>query len=52
MRIGNHHIGYCLNIYAGETANEIADHIDHQCPRVKSEVCPGAEMGIGLWLPA
>lgn len=52
MRIANTHIGYCLNIYPGETADAIADHITRQCPRVKSMVCPNADMGIGLWLPA
>lgn len=52
MRIANTHIGYCLNIYPGETADAIADHIDRQCPEVKRAVCPHTEMGVGLWLPA
>lgn len=52
MRIANTHIGYCLNIYPGESADAIADHIRRRCPEVKAAVCPDAEMGIGLWLPA
>ena len=52
MRIANTHIGYCLNIYPGETADAIVDHIARQCPLVKTAVCPHAEMGVGLWLPA
>jgi sugar phosphate isomerase/epimerase len=52
MRIGNTHIGYCLNIYPGETADAISDHITRQCPEVKRAVCPNKEMGVGLWLPA
>jgi hypothetical protein len=52
MRIANTHIGYCLNIYPGETADAIVDHIARQCPLVKKAVCPDAEMGVGLWLPA
>ncbi len=52
MRIANTHIGYCLNIYPGESAAAIADHIRRRCPEVKAAVCPDSEMGIGLWLPA
>lgn len=52
MRIANTHIGYCLNIYPGETADAITDHINRQCPEVKRAVCPHNEMGVGLWLPA
>jgi sugar phosphate isomerase/epimerase len=52
MQIGNTHIGYCLNIYPGETADAISDHIIRQCPEVKRAVCPNKEMGVGLWLPA
>ena len=52
MRIANTHIGYCLNIYPGESADAIADHIRRRCPEVKDAVCPDNEMGIGLWLPA
>jgi sugar phosphate isomerase/epimerase len=52
MRIANTHIGYCLNIYPGETAADIAGHIARECPRVKAAVCPQADMGIGLWLAA
>ncbi len=52
MRIANTHIGYCLNIYPGVSADAIADHIRRRCPEVKAAVCPDNEMGIGLWLPA
>lgn len=52
MRIANTHLGYCLNIYQGETAEDISNHIAYQCPRVKSIVSPAGSMGIGLWLPA
>lgn len=52
MRIANAHIGYCLNIYPGESADAIADHIRRRCPEVKAAVCPDNEMGVGLWLPA
>jgi sugar phosphate isomerase/epimerase len=52
MRIANTHIGYCLNIYPGESAEAITDHIRRRCPKVKAAVCPDNEMGIGLWLPA
>jgi hypothetical protein len=52
MRIADTHIGYCLNIYPGETAADIASHIARQCPRVKAAVCPEARMGVGLWLAA
>lgn len=51
MRIANTHIGYCLNIYPGESADAITDHIRRRCPEVKAAVCPDNEMGIGLWLP-
>jgi hypothetical protein len=52
MRIANTHIGYCLNIYPGESADAITDHIRRRCPEVKAAVSPDTEMGIGLWLPA
>jgi sugar phosphate isomerase/epimerase len=52
MRIANTHIGYCLNIYPGESADAITDHIRRRCPEVKAAVSPDSEMGIGLWLPA
>jgi sugar phosphate isomerase/epimerase len=52
MRIANTHIGYCLNIYPGETAADVAGHIARECPRVKAAVCPQDDMGIGLWLAA
>lgn len=52
MRIENTHIGYCLNIYPGETAADIAGHIARECPRVKAAVCPQDNMGVGLWLAA
>lgn len=52
MRIANSHLGYCLNIYPGETAGDIFNHITYQCPRVKSIVRSDDTMGIGLWLPA
>lgn len=52
MRIANTHIGYCLNIYPGETAEDIVDHISRECPRVKAAVCPETPMGVGLWLAA
>jgi sugar phosphate isomerase/epimerase len=52
MRIENTHIGYCLNIYPGESADAISDHIRRRCPEVKAAVCPDKEMGVGLWLPA
>ncbi len=52
MRIANCHIGYCTNIYAGETAADIQNHIDRQCTVVKAAICPDTDMGIGLWMPA
>jgi hypothetical protein len=52
MRIANTHIGYCLNIYPGESADAITAHIRRRCPEVKSAVSPDTGMGIGLWLPA
>jgi hypothetical protein len=52
MRIANTHIGYCLNIYPGESAAAVCDHITRECPRVKAAVCPDTDMGIGLWLAA
>lgn len=52
MRIANTHIGYCLNVYPGESADAITDHIRRRCPEVKAAVCPDTKMGIGLWLPA
>jgi sugar phosphate isomerase/epimerase len=52
MRIANIHIGYCTNIYPGETADAIADHIARRCPEVKAAICPHNVMGVGLWLPA
>jgi sugar phosphate isomerase/epimerase len=52
MRIANTHIGYCLNIYPGDSADAITDHIRLRCPEVKAAVSPDTEMGIGLWLPA
>jgi sugar phosphate isomerase/epimerase len=52
MRIANTHIGYCLNIYPGETAADIAGHIARECPGIKAAVCPRNDMGVGLWLAA
>lgn len=52
MRIADTHIGYCLNIYPGETAADIARHIAREVPRVKAAVCPRDDMGVGLWLAA
>jgi hypothetical protein len=52
MKIADTHIGYCLNIYPGETAGDVARHIGLECPRVKTAVSPDADMGVGLWLAA
>lgn len=52
MQIANTHIGFCLNIYPGESAAAVSDHIARECPRVKAAVSPDADMGIGLWLAA
>ncbi len=52
MQIGNTHIAYCLNIYPGESAAAVSDHVEQKCSRVKSAVCPDADMGVGLWLAA
>ncbi len=52
MRIADTHIGYCLNIYPGDTATDIAGHIARECPKVKAAVSPKSDMGIGLWLAA
>jgi sugar phosphate isomerase/epimerase len=52
MRIANTHIGYCLNIYPGDSADTITEHIRRRCSVVKAAVSPDTKMGIGLWLPA
>jgi hypothetical protein len=52
MNIADAHIGYCLNVYPGETAADVARHIELECPRVKAVVSPHADMGVGLWLAA
>ena len=47
---GSPHLGYCTNIHAGETWEEIAGALKTHLPAVKQRVSPAARMGVGLRL--
>jgi sugar phosphate isomerase/epimerase len=49
---GNPHLGYCTNIHAGETWDEISESLDTHVPTIKAAVSPDAPLGLGLRLSA
>ncbi len=44
-------LGYCTNVHAGLTVDEITANLATHAVAVKSVVSPEADMGVGLWLP-
>lgn len=45
-------LGYCTNVHAGTTLNEIKRNLEKHTLEVKRQVSPHQSMGVGLWLPA
>jgi len=42
------HLSYCTNIHAGEQWSELFPLLQEHVPKVKQQVCPDAEFGLGL----
>ncbi len=45
------HLGYCTNVHAGVTLDEIAANLRRHAEPVRRSVAPNQPLGIGLWLP-
>ncbi|MFN3165678.1 MAG: metabolite traffic protein EboE [Phycisphaeraceae bacterium] len=45
-------LGYCTNVHAGATFDEMRSNLLRYAVPVKQRVSPGAPMGVGLWLAA
>ncbi len=43
-------LGYCTNVHAGTTLDEIRANLSTHAAAVKRSVSPNSDMGIGLWL--
>ena len=43
-------LGYCTNVHAGATFDEMRSNLLRYAVPVKQRVSPGAPMGVGLWL--
>ena len=50
MRIAGAHLGYCTNIHAGESWDEVRANLERYVVRVKERVAPESPMGVGLRL--
>jgi sugar phosphate isomerase/epimerase len=46
------HLGYCTNIHAGETWDEVFANVDSHVRAVKARLAPGRPFGVGLRLSA
>ena len=45
-------LGYCTNVHPVRTLDELKDQLGSHAAGVRERVCPGGELGLGLWLPA
>lgn len=45
------HLGYCTNVHAGVTLDEIAANLRRHAEPVRRAAAPNQPLGIGLWLP-
>jgi hypothetical protein len=52
VKLDGSHLGYCTNIHAGESWDEIRANLAHYLPAIKRCVCPEAPFGVGLRLSA
>ncbi len=43
-------LGYCTNVHAGSTYDDILVNLRQHALKVKQQVSPDAPMGVGLWL--
>jgi sugar phosphate isomerase/epimerase len=50
--LGDLHLGYCTNIHAGETWDEVFANVDTHVRAVKARVAPDFPLGVGLRLSA
>jgi sugar phosphate isomerase/epimerase len=50
MRIAGAHLGYCTNIHAGDSWDEVRANLERHVVRVKERVAPREPMGVGLRL--
>jgi sugar phosphate isomerase/epimerase len=50
--LGDLHLGYCTNIHAGETWDEVLSNVETHVRAVKARVAPERPFGIGLRLSA
>lgn len=45
-------LGYCTNVHAGASLNEVRVNLERYAVRVKERVSPNEPMGVGLWFSA
>ena len=45
-------LGYCTNVHAGPTCDQMLKNLEEYALRVKASLTPDAPMGVGLWLPS
>jgi sugar phosphate isomerase/epimerase len=45
-------IGYCTNVHAGATLQEMLENLERHARDVRREFAPNQTMGLGLWLSA
>lgn len=45
-------LGYCTNVHAGVTLDEVRANLERHAVPVKARVSPSQPMGVGLWLSA
>ena len=46
------YLGYCTNVHAGTTLDEVRSNLERFAVPVKQRVSPDAPMGVGLWFSA
>ena len=49
---GDRVIGYCTNVHAGRTLDEVKQNLRQHAPAVRDDLELDGRLGIGLWLPA
>jgi len=52
MKVGPHHLTYCLNVHAGEAWKDQVEAIEQFIPPLKQSLCPNQPLGLGLRISA
>jgi len=52
MKPGEFKTGYCTNVHAGATLEEMRGNLERHALAVKQRYSPDQPMGVGLWLSA